>query len=73
VIYGDYPETMKKHVGNRLPAFTPEQSKMLINSSDFIGVNYYSIHFTAHLPHIDPTRPRFRTDHHFEKKCKVPS
>ncbi|KAG7639695.1 Beta-glucosidase 29 [Arabidopsis thaliana] len=68
VIYGDYPETMKKHVGNRLPAFTPEQSKMLINSSDFIGVNYYSIHFTAHLPHIDPTRPRFRTDHHFEKK-----
>ncbi|AEC10424.1 beta glucosidase 29 [Arabidopsis thaliana] len=68
VIYGDYPETMKKHVGNRLPAFTPEQSKMLINSSDFIGVNYYSIHFTAHLPHIDHTRPRFRTDHHFEKK-----
>ncbi|EOA34017.1 hypothetical protein CARUB_v10021512mg [Capsella rubella] len=68
VIYGDYPEIMKKHVGNRLPSFTQEQSKMLINSSDFIGINYYSARFTVHLPRIDPGRSRFRTDHHFEKR-----
>lgn len=61
---------MKKRVGNRLPSFTEEQSKMLINSSDFIGINYYSARFVAHLPHIDPARPRFKTDQHFEKKGK---
>ncbi|KAL1210833.1 Beta-glucosidase 29 [Cardamine amara subsp. amara] len=68
VFYGDYPEIMKKRVGNRLPSFTAEQSKMLINSSDFIGMNYYGAHFVAHLPHIDPAQPRFKTDLHFEKK-----
>ncbi|EOA36018.1 hypothetical protein CARUB_v100213130mg, partial [Capsella rubella] len=70
VIYGDYPENMKNHVGHKLPSFTPEQSKMLINSSDFIGINYYSACFTAHLPHIDPGQSRFRTDHNFEKRGK---
>ncbi|EFH64529.1 hypothetical protein ARALYDRAFT_893747 [Arabidopsis lyrata subsp. lyrata] len=68
VIYGDYPEIMKKHVGHKLPSFTPEQSKMLINSFDFIGINYYSARYTAHLPHIDPGRARFRTDQHFEER-----
>lgn len=70
VIYGDYPKVMKKYVGSRLPSFTAEQSKMLRNSYDFIGINYYTARFTAHLPHIDPARPRLRTDHQFEKKGK---
>ncbi|XP_024010874.1 beta-glucosidase 29 isoform X2 [Eutrema salsugineum] len=68
VIYGDYPEIMKKYVGKRLPSFTAEQSKMLRNSSDFIGINYYSARFIAHLPHIDHARPRIRTDHQIERK-----
>lgn len=62
VIHGDYPEIMKKKVGNRLPSFTPEQSKMLKNSSDFIGINYYTARYIAHLPHVDTARPRFVTD-----------
>ncbi|KAG2326095.1 hypothetical protein Bca52824_008823 [Brassica carinata] len=68
VIYGDYPKVMKTYVGSRLPSFTAEQSKMLRNSYDFIGINYYTARFVAHRPHIDPARPRFRTDHHIEKK-----
>ncbi|XP_021775387.1 cyanidin 3-O-glucoside 5-O-glucosyltransferase (acyl-glucose)-like [Chenopodium quinoa] len=41
--YGDYPEIMKKNVGNRIPVFTKKESKLLKGSFDFIGVNYYYI------------------------------
>ncbi|KFK35216.1 hypothetical protein AALP_AA5G255500 [Arabis alpina] len=68
VIQGDYPEIVKKYVGNKLPSFTVEQSKMLKNSSDFVGINYYTARFAAHVPHIDPQKPRFKTDHHVEWK-----
>ncbi|AEE80017.1 Beta-glucosidase 30 [Arabidopsis thaliana] len=68
VIHGDYPEIVKKYAGNKLPSFTVEQSKMLQNSSDFVGINYYTARFAAHLPHIDPEKPRFKTDHHVEWK-----
>ncbi|XP_013632423.1 PREDICTED: beta-glucosidase 29-like [Brassica oleracea var. oleracea] len=68
VVYGDYPKIMKKHAGSRLPSFTAEQSKMLRNSYDFIGINYYTARFVAHRPHIDPALRRFRTDHQFERK-----
>ncbi|CAN6845002.1 unnamed protein product [Brassica oleracea] len=66
VIHGDYPEILKKQLRNRLPSFTAEQSKMLKNSSDFIGVNYYTGRYIAHLPYIDPARPRFKTDQQLE-------
>ncbi|CAD5321351.1 unnamed protein product [Arabidopsis thaliana] len=66
VIHGDYPEMMKKLAGNRLPSFTPEQSKMLKNSSDFIGINYYTARYVAHIPQADPARPRFVTDHQLQ-------
>ncbi|XP_033148313.1 beta-glucosidase 28 [Brassica rapa] len=66
VIHGDYPETLKKQVGKRLPSFTAEQSRMLKNSSDFVGVNYYTARYIAHLPHVDPARPRFKTDQQLE-------
>ncbi|XLR04991.1 hypothetical protein S83_071189, partial [Arachis hypogaea] len=38
---GDYPKSMKSIVGSRLPKFAKEQSKQLIHSYDFIGLNYY--------------------------------
>uniref|UniRef100_A0A1J3HJY4 Beta-glucosidase 28 n=2 Tax=Noccaea caerulescens TaxID=107243 RepID=A0A1J3HJY4_NOCCA len=66
VIHGDYPEKMKKQAGNKLPSFTTEQSKMLRNSSDFIGINYYTGRYVAHLPYVDPARPRFKTDQQLE-------
>jgi beta-glucosidase len=42
LISGDYPETMKKIVGSRLPTFTRTQSEAVIGSVDFIGINHYS-------------------------------
>lgn len=60
--YGDYPDTMKKSVGDRLPSFTPEQSKKLIGSCDYVGINYYSSLFVKSIKHVDPTQPTWRTD-----------
>jgi len=42
VVYGDYPEVMRERVGDRLPAFTAEQSEALKGSADFLGVNAYT-------------------------------
>ncbi|KAI5675780.1 hypothetical protein M9H77_06730 [Catharanthus roseus] len=39
---GDYPESMKRLVGLRLPKFTVEQSEKLKGSYDFLGLNYYT-------------------------------
>ncbi|CDY71079.1 BnaA04g27530D [Brassica napus] len=41
---------------------------MLKNSSDFVGINYYTARFATHIPEIDPAKPRFKTDHHVEWK-----
>nr|3U57_A Chain A, Raucaffricine-O-beta-D-glucosidase [Rauvolfia serpentina]3U57_B Chain B, Raucaffricine-O-beta-D-glucosidase [Rauvolfia serpentina]3U5U_A Chain A, Raucaffricine-O-beta-D-glucosidase [Rauvolfia serpentina]3U5U_B Chain B, Raucaffricine-O-beta-D-glucosidase [Rauvolfia serpentina]3U5Y_A Chain A, Raucaffricine-O-beta-D-glucosidase [Rauvolfia serpentina]3U5Y_B Chain B, Raucaffricine-O-beta-D-glucosidase [Rauvolfia serpentina]4EK7_A Chain A, Raucaffricine-O-beta-D-glucosidase [Rauvolfia s len=44
---GDYPKSMKKFVGSRLPKFSPEQSKMLKGSYDFVGLNYYTASYVT--------------------------
>ncbi|XP_058733980.1 beta-glucosidase 13-like [Vicia villosa] len=48
VFHGDYPQIMKKLVGNRLPKFTKKEKHMLKGSANFIGVNYYTSHFARH-------------------------
>ncbi|GJW43629.1 beta-glucosidase 24-like protein [Tanacetum coccineum] len=48
---GKYPDTMIKNVTNgRLPKFTKEQSKLLIGSYDFIGLNYYATQYATTAP-----------------------
>ncbi|OMO80499.1 Glycoside hydrolase, family 1 [Corchorus capsularis] len=39
---GDYPNSMKSLVGERLPQISPEMSKLLVGSLDFIGINHYT-------------------------------
>ena len=41
LVFGDYPEMMKKNVGSRLPSFTKVQSELIKGSFDFIGINHY--------------------------------
>ncbi|MCL7043291.1 hypothetical protein MKW94_027559, partial [Papaver nudicaule] len=41
LIFGDYPESMKRNVGSKLPSFTPYEAKLVKDSSDFFGVNHY--------------------------------
>ncbi|KAL5730581.1 beta-glucosidase [Ranunculus cassubicifolius] len=41
VIHGDYPPEMRRLLGDSLPKFSPEETKMVKNSVDFLGFNHY--------------------------------
>ncbi|KAF7824021.1 beta-glucosidase 12-like [Senna tora] len=62
---GEYPKSMQSLVGSRLPKFSKQQSKLLMNASfDFIGINYYTSNFAAHAPHLrnPSSEPTYFTD-----------
>ncbi len=40
--FGDYPESMRRQLGARLPTFTPDQRRLLLNSTDFFALQHYS-------------------------------
>lgn len=40
-VYGRYPQSMRGHLGGRLPAFTEREREGLKGSVDFLGVNHY--------------------------------
>ncbi|KAB1209600.1 Beta-glucosidase 12 [Morella rubra] len=60
--FGDYPHSMRSLVGNRLPKFTKEESKMVKGSFDFIGLNYYTALYAAYAPHINSGNKSYLTD-----------
>ncbi|KAK4737272.1 hypothetical protein R3W88_000969 [Solanum pinnatisectum] len=41
LVFGDYPDIMKKNAGSRLPKFTRRESKQVKGAIDFIALNYY--------------------------------
>ncbi|KAI3962635.1 hypothetical protein MKW92_041815 [Papaver armeniacum] len=43
LFFGDYPESMKRNVGSRLPSFTTYEAKLVKGSCDFLGVNHYGM------------------------------
>ncbi|KAI2732620.1 CAZyme family GH1 [Penicillium roqueforti] len=45
---GDYPASMQAQLGDRLPRFTEEESKLVFGSSDFYGMNSYTTFFVKH-------------------------
>ncbi|KAG2371241.1 Isoflavonoid 7-O-beta-apiosyl-glucoside beta-glycosidase [Vigna angularis] len=61
---GKYPESMRFLVGNRLPEFSKKESKLLAESFDFIGINYYTTLCVADEPHVDPSKLSYTTDPH---------
>ncbi|XP_020274144.1 beta-glucosidase 22-like isoform X2 [Asparagus officinalis] len=50
LVFGDYPEIMKKNAGQRLPSFTKEESKQVKGSFDFIGLNHYTSAYVKDSP-----------------------
>lgn len=62
--YGHYPSSMRKNVGDRLPKFTEEESKMLKGSLDFLGVNYYTTNYASPLLSVNKVNLSFTTDNH---------
>ncbi|PIA61401.1 hypothetical protein AQUCO_00300734v1 [Aquilegia coerulea] len=42
LVFGDYPDIVKKRVGSRIPSFTRHESHQVKSSYDFIGLNHYT-------------------------------
>ncbi|KAK4763073.1 hypothetical protein SAY86_008841 [Trapa natans] len=42
LMFGDYPDTMKKNAGSRLPSFNGAESSLINGSADFLAINFYS-------------------------------
>ena len=58
LVFGDYPQTMKKIVGSRLPSFTYAESSQVKGSFDFIGVNHYITMYVKDNPSSVNTEDR---------------
>lgn len=50
LVYGSYPEIMRRLVKDRLPHFTKEEEKMINGSLGFVGINYYSTRYGRNVP-----------------------
>ncbi|CAL9096597.1 unnamed protein product [Musa acuminata var. zebrina] len=48
LFFGDYPSSMRKRVGNRLPRFTTAEADLVKGSLDFVGVNHYTTYYAKH-------------------------
>jgi beta-glucosidase len=44
---GDYPESMRRNVADRLPEFTANDRYLIRGSSDFFGLNHYTTLYAA--------------------------
>lgn len=65
LVYGDYPNIMRELVKDRLPIFTEHEKKLVKDSFDFIGINYYTSIYAKAIP-IDPNAtPTSYTDDQF--------
>lgn len=71
ITYGNYPQSMRAVIGNRLPTFTAAQSKMLIESIDFIGMNYYTSNYASPALTFNKVNLSYTTDNHLilSSKC----
>nr|XP_027102880.1 furcatin hydrolase-like [Coffea arabica] len=62
LVFGDYPQSMRRLVGKRLPRFTREQSQLVKGSLDFLGVNYYTSNFAANAHFHNGPNNSYTTD-----------
>ena len=70
ITYGDYPLSMRYLVGARLPDFTTDDTALLKNSYDFLGLNYYTTAYALNAPNPLGTRPSYGTDSQVHEICK---
>ncbi|KAH9299305.1 hypothetical protein KI387_030987, partial [Taxus chinensis] len=47
IFFDEYPRSMRKRVGDRLPHFSVEESNLLKGSLDFVGVNHYTTYYAT--------------------------
>uniref|UniRef100_A0ACD5WL71 Uncharacterized protein n=1 Tax=Avena sativa TaxID=4498 RepID=A0ACD5WL71_AVESA len=59
IYFGDYPESMRKGLGDRLPKFSEKDREFIRNKIDFIGLNHYTSKFIANQPKPQPKEIHF--------------
>lgn len=47
IYLGDYPESMRQRVQQRLPQFTSRDRELILGSNDFFGLNHYTTMFAS--------------------------
>lgn len=52
--YGDYPALLRERLGDMLPAFTAEDSRLLKGSMDYLALNYYTSEVVRHAEQAWP-------------------
>ncbi|MBA0764346.1 hypothetical protein Gotri_013702 [Gossypium trilobum] len=57
LMHGEYPESMRRLVKDRLPVFTPEQNELVKGSFDFIAINYYTSRYAKSIPSTPNAAP----------------
>lgn len=62
LVRGNYPLSMRRLVGNRLPQLTKEQTKLVKGAFDFIGLNYYTSYYADNLPPSNGLNNSYNTD-----------
>ncbi|KAL5553657.1 hypothetical protein UlMin_041058 [Ulmus minor] len=48
LMFGDYPSSMRKRAGKRLPKFSRSESSLIKGSFDFLGINHYTTFYAWH-------------------------
>uniref|UniRef100_A0ACD5X3A3 Uncharacterized protein n=1 Tax=Avena sativa TaxID=4498 RepID=A0ACD5X3A3_AVESA len=66
LINGQYPKTMQDIVKERLPSFTPEQSKLVKGSADYFGINQYTATYMTNNPALQQTPTSYSSDWHVQ-------
>ncbi|XP_022154063.1 cyanogenic beta-glucosidase-like [Momordica charantia] len=64
LVYGDYPRSMRFNVKERLPKFTADEVASMIQSFDFIGINYYTANYAKNNPNMIIPKPSYLNDIH---------
>ncbi|KAH7294918.1 hypothetical protein KP509_27G024700 [Ceratopteris richardii] len=63
IFFGDYPVSMRITAGSRLPSFTEDDTKELVKSVDFLGINYYTANYAQNSDEeLDPSLRWYSTD-----------
>ncbi|KAK6120205.1 hypothetical protein DH2020_046111 [Rehmannia glutinosa] len=71
LIFGDYPDIVKKRAKTRIPAFTKQESEQIKGSLDFIGVNHYFTVFVKDDPSTKRDIKDFYADLAAELICQM--
>ncbi|KAE9611070.1 putative beta-glucosidase [Lupinus albus] len=68
--FGEYPDTMKKNFGSRLPLFSKSESNLVKGSIDFLEINYYmSFYVKDNLSILQIKDRDFMVDMGVEHQC----